>query len=114
VTGAETVYEDDLGRLETGVLLDARLGKGGAKLAVGWGGDAYDLVRLPDGNEGLVWASVWDDAAARDAFVAGLGRHLDGFPGRAKLDAAELDGRPGAVLRVGVPEEMAITVRRKQ
>lgn len=111
VEGAETLHEDGLGRLETGVLLESHLGPQGAELAVGWGGDAYDLVELPGGTRGLVWATVWDDAGARDAFVAALGMRLDGFSGKAVLHPIEVDGYPGALLRIGVPEDATVRVR---
>jgi len=37
VTGGTDVHQDDLGRLELGVLLDAHLGEGGGARAAGWG-----------------------------------------------------------------------------
>jgi hypothetical protein len=112
VPGARTVYEDDLGRLETGVLLEAHGGAGAAKLATGWGGDAYDLVELAGGAQGLAWASVWDSPEARDGFVAGLGVHLAEFPGGATLKAVDIAGLPGAVLRVGLPDSVDVRVRK--
>jgi hypothetical protein len=88
------------------------LGDGGADLAEGWGGDEYALVDLPDGSQGLAWATVWDDVAARDRFVAALTDHLDGFPLDASLEPLDVDGRPGALLRVGLPSTVTVRVRR--
>ncbi len=113
VTGARRLRVDDLGRLETGVLLDTHAGAGSARFAKGWGGDEYELVRLAGGGEGLAWASVWDDAAARDAFVAALEPHLDGLPAPATLETVEVDGSPGALLRVGIPEGVPVSIRRR-
>lgn len=111
VVGSDPVRRDDLGRLETGVLLDAHLGEGSARLAEGWGGDAYALVRLADGSEGLAWASVWDDAGARDRFVDALGARLDGWARPATLEPLDVDGHAGALLRVGVPAGTEVRVR---
>jgi hypothetical protein len=110
VPGAEAVHRDNLGRLETGVLLDTRVGEGSAHFADRWGGDAYALVRLPGGGEGLAWASVWDDVAARDAFVGALAGHLGGLPAAATLETLDVDGHAGALLRVGLPERVAVRV----
>ncbi|MGD8319928.1 MAG: hypothetical protein PVJ02_05725 [Gemmatimonadota bacterium] len=112
VDAGRVARSDNLGRLETGVLLDTRLGDGGADLAEGWGGDEYALVDLPDGSQGLAWATVWDDVAARDRFVAALTDHLDGFPLDASLEPLDVDGRPGALLRVGLPSTVTVRVRR--
>jgi len=111
VVGAEPVRRDDLGRLETGVWLDARLGEGNAHLADGWGGDAYALVSLPGGGQGLAWASVWDEAGVRDAFLNALVGHLDGLPAPATLEPLEVEGHPGALLRVGLPDRADVRVR---
>jgi hypothetical protein len=50
---------------------------------------------------GLAWATVWDDAVARDAFVAALRSALPRFPAPAALESREVAGRPVALLRVG-------------
>lgn len=112
VEGARALHSDNLGRLETGVLLDARVGNGGAALAEGWGGDRYVLVELPDGGTGLAWASVWDDRERRDRFVDALSNHLDGFPQAATLAAMDVDDLPGALLRVGLPPSVSVRVGR--
>lgn len=112
VDGGTVTRTDNLGRLETGVLLDARVGDGGADLAKGWGGDQYVLVDLPGGGQGLAWASVWDDAGARDRFVAALSKHLDGFPLAAALEDLKVGDAPGALLRVGLPADVTVRVRR--
>ncbi len=113
VAGAQALHQDDLGRLETGVLLDTHLGAGSARLATGWGGDEYELVRLAGGGEGLAWASVWDDAGSRDGFVAALKPHLGRFSAPATLESVEVDGLPGALLRVGIPESTSVAIRRR-
>lgn len=110
VAGGERVREDDLGRLETGVLLETLVGEGSAHLADGWGGDEYELVRFPGGTEGLAWVAVWDDADARDGFVAALKPHLDGLPLPSTLEALDVDGLPGTILRVGIPPGTSVSV----
>ncbi len=99
--GVSVVRSNVLGRLEVGVLLDAHLGKGGDALSKGWGGDRYALVATAGGGRALVWYSVWDSVAARDRFVHALADHLSGFGAPTTLRPTTVDGRPGAVLRVG-------------
>jgi len=110
--GARVVHEDVLGELEVGILLDARAGEGtGKEGAVGWDGDRYVLFRTAEGARALAWFSVWDDAAARDRFVSLLISGLDGFPLPATLRPMTLDGRPGAVLRLGAADGAVAHVR---
>jgi hypothetical protein len=111
VVGGEVVRRDDLGRLETGVLLDTHAGAGSARFARGWGGDRYVLVRLADGASGLAWVSVWDAAAARDAFVGALAGRLQALPRAATLTPLDVGGRAGALLRVGLPAGADVRVR---
>lgn len=110
VRGGTSAHEDNLGRLETGILLEARLSDGAAALAEGWGGDRYALIDLPAGGRGLAWAIVWDDGASRDRFVSALGASPTGFPGGATLEALDVSGRPGALLRVGLPDSVGVVV----
>ena len=48
-------------------------------------------VRVEDdaGERGLVWVSVWDDAGARDRFVAALELALDSMGGPASLESVD-------------------------
>lgn len=101
--GGASAHEDDLGRLELGVFLEAHLGDGAASLSRGWGGDRYVLVDLPGGGQGLALVVAWDDEGARDAFVEALSGALGGFAPSATLEATELTGHPSAILRVGLP-----------
>jgi len=110
VQGGRSVHEDNLGRLETGLLTEARFGDGGDALAQGWGGDLYALIDLAEGGRGLAWATVWDDVAARDRFLDALGPRPDGFPASATAEAIEVGGRPGVLLRVGLPTSVRVEV----
>ena len=101
VQGGHVVHEDVLGRLELGVLLDEHLGEGSSGLADGWDGDRYVLVELPNGARGLIWYAVWESAAARDRFAAGMERALGSLGGRAALERLDAAGRPATLLRVG-------------
>jgi hypothetical protein len=111
VDGGRPVHQDDLGRLELGVFLDTHLEEGRRGLTAGWGGDRYVLVEVPDGDRGLAWVVAWDDAPARDAFVAALGKNLGRLPATATLEATEVDGRAAAILRVGLPATVRVRAR---
>ena len=87
--GWSVVYSNTLGQLETAILLGERTGGERRPGASGWDGDRYALLAGPDGEEALVWYSVWDDRAAADR-VAGA---LEG-PGDWRIERFERDGRP--------------------
>ncbi len=76
-----------------------------------WGGDRWVLVRDAQGGWGLVWASVWDSAEARDALLRHLGPEPAGFGGPARLEPLSVDGRPGALLLVGPGRAAVVHVR---
>ena len=109
--GVQIDYQNTLGQMELQVLLEELLGEGHKGMAQGWDGDRFALVVGPEGvEEGLVWASVWDSETERDAFVSGLQRGLGGLPAPATLVAVELLGRPGALLRVGLGEDVEVAL----
>lgn len=96
--GSQVLYENDLGQLETGILL-AELGVP-EDVAAALRADRFILVAT--GNElGLLWASVWDDVAARQRFLDGLAPELHRFPFGATVGAAQIGGEPGVLLRAG-------------
>jgi len=95
------LFSNTLGELEVGLLLEEHLGPSTAELARGWDGDRYALVQGEDGVHRLIWASVWDDSAARDAFVEALAPALGGLPLPAVIRGSEILGRPAAILTVG-------------
>ena len=64
--GTDVVYENTIGELELGILLQERLGN--REAASGWDGDRYRVVKQGD-RELLLWQSVWDDALAADRFA---------------------------------------------
>jgi hypothetical protein len=100
-------FEDGLGEFETRILLEELAGEGGGEAARGWDGDRYVLVG-EGADAALAWATVWDDEAARDRFVAALEPHLDRLPLGATLTPVSVDGRPGALLRVGEVGEVRV------
>jgi hypothetical protein len=110
---AEVVYEYTLGQMEVQVLLDELLGGGHRALARGWDGDRFALLTMEGGEEGLIWATVWDSVEQRDAFVTGLDAGIGGLPLTATLATAEFFDRPGAILRVGVGDEVPFTVSER-
>ena len=97
--GATVIYTNSLGLAELGILLEEVAGD--ARPIHGWEGDRFALVEDEGGSRGLVWWSVWEDEAARDAFAA-RGRAVADALGDATLEPDVLDGRPAAVLTVGV------------
>lgn len=105
----EVSYENTMGQMEVRILLDALLGEGHRDLSRGWDGDRFILL---EGDEGprLVWASVWDSELQRDAFVSGLQEGLGRLPLPSTLRGEEVLGRPGAVLRVGLGQEVQIRI----
>lgn len=98
--GGKSRYSNTLGQMETRVLLADVAGGDPTNAAEGWDGDRFTLVD-GDGGPALAWVTVWDDTAARDRFVATLGPALGNFPLPATLETTVIEGRPGAILRVG-------------
>ncbi len=113
VQGYESVYGNTFGQGEFRVLLREHLGPEADTLANGWDGDRYALLRGSDGTDGLVWVSVWDSPEERDRFVGGFRTAVEGFPSPATLAPSEVLGRPGAILRISVPESVVIQVLEK-
>jgi hypothetical protein len=109
--GARVIHEDDLGRLEAEVFMDAHGLHRSADFWKGWGGDQYALLEMPGGGRSLVWVTVWDTAAGRTAFVDALSPALAGFPESARLTPMTVDGRPAAELLVGVPQDVAVSAK---
>jgi hypothetical protein len=106
----EVAYLNTLGQMEVGILLEELLGEGNRELAQGWDGDRVALLEAAEGGDGLLWASVWDTQEQRDAFVGALQGALSGLPLPATLEATDFLGRPGALLRVGLGEGVAVQV----
>jgi hypothetical protein len=104
--GWSRLYEDTLGELELGILLET---VGASRSAArGWGADRYVLLADGDGQHSLAWFGVWDTEAQRDEFVRALGPRLSAFPKQASLTAMEIEGLPATRLLVGdVPEVAA-------
>jgi hypothetical protein len=104
--GWTRLYEDTLGELELGILLET---VGASRThAFGWGGDRWVLLDDADGNRSLAWFGVWDTSAQRDKFVRALEPLLAAFPQPASLTVLEIGGLPGTRLLVGdVPDVTA-------
>ncbi len=97
--GWSVVYANNLGQLETSILLVQHLGEDAAGGARGWDGDRYALLQGPDSAQALVWYSVWDDDASADAFAdtfrgLGIARSVERF---------QRDGRP--MIRVVITDD---------
>jgi len=104
--GWSILYEDTLGELELGILLETA---GASRTSArGWGGDRYVLLDDGDGNHSLAWFGVWDTEAQRDKFVLALEPRLAAFAQPASLTVLEIDGLPGTRLLIGdVPDVTA-------
>jgi hypothetical protein len=109
--GFEAVYGNVFGQAEFEIFLEEHLGPDGRSLAQGWDGDRYALLRGPDGEDGLVWVSVWDSEGERNRFVDGFQPALTQLREPATLEAMEIVGRPGAILRVALPGDVPVEVR---
>ena len=113
--GWRLVYSNTLGQLEVSVLMVEHLGQGASDAARGWDGDRYALLRGPDGQQALVWYSVWDDDDAADGFAA---RFRELALARS-VERLTVDGRPvvravitnGDVSPAAVPPVEALTER---
>jgi hypothetical protein len=101
------VWDDNLGELETGVLLTTLSGRdsAGNAGASGWGGDRYVIVRT-GADTALVWWSVWDTPAAAGRFHALLSRYWGAVHRsvrrRFSVDSGAVSGHP-AVRLVDAP-----------
>lgn len=96
--GATVTYTNSLGLAEIGILFEDVAGDG--RPIRGWEGDQFALVEGDNGSRGLVWWSVWEDEAARDAFLS-RGQAVAAALTDATLEPDVLDGRPAAVLTAG-------------
>lgn len=110
VEGGRIIHEDDLGRLELEVFLDAHARGRARHLAQGWGGDRYALVEMAGGERGLVLAVVWDDEASREAFLSALTPDPGSFLSPASLERLEAGSRPAVLLKVGIPAHVRVVV----
>jgi hypothetical protein len=91
----KVIHEDNLGELETSILLQEHLGTGAESAARGWAGDQYRLVTGPGGQSALIWYSVWDDAASADRFATAYQQVLQRrTQRRGRVERLEIDGRP--------------------
>lgn len=118
VSPGEVVFDDVLGRLELGVLMEdvladgARGGgspgsagpAGSGGLAEAWDGDRFVLVEDAEGRRGLVWAVVWESRQALDRFVRAVEGSVDAFGGPVAVEARAVDDRAVSVLRIGPSE----------
>ena len=97
--GWSRLYEDTLGELEIGILLET---VGASRTsALGWGGDRYVLLGDGDGHRSLAWFGVWDTEAQRDRFVREMEPRLSAFPKGTSLTALEIGDFPATRLLVG-------------
>ena len=100
VPDVHVLYGDELGQLESGLLLEELSGRRDPDAAAGWGGDRYALLETPSGDA-LAWVAVWDTPADRDRFERALAPHLPRLPAAARLERVEVGGAPGLILRIG-------------
>ena len=107
--GWRRLYEDTLGELELGILLET---VGASRtVALGWGGDRYVLLGDGDGNRSLAWFGVWDTTPQRDRFMRELEPRLSAFPKQTSLMALEIGGFPATSLFVGDVPDVTASVR---
>jgi hypothetical protein len=88
-TGWHLVEAETLGEFQTGLYLENYLDKGTAGLArEGWDGDQY-AVYASDGDEVLVFVTVWDSPQDRDEFVTAYGLYAEGKYGMPATRSAD-------------------------
>ncbi len=76
-TGWRLVEAETLGEFQTGLYLEQQMDKDTASLArAGWDGDQY-AVYARDGDEVLVFATVWDSPQDREEFVTAYGLYAE-------------------------------------
>jgi hypothetical protein len=89
----DVVYENTLGELEVGIMLQEHVGTKTA--ASGWDGDRFQLLS----NGTLTWVSVWDDKSSADRFAAAYRQVADRRKTRSiKVDRVVVSGREGVVI----------------
>jgi hypothetical protein len=129
VSGARSVYENNLGEFETRLFLFHHLQEQNSAIrgAAGWDGDRFVLFETT-GGDGIAWVTVWDSQIDAGEFydlldTSILKRYRDAKPKSAtteqrvydvggrtvQLTAAEVNGRP-VVLYVDVPTGAPTTV----
>lgn len=104
-SSSAVLLEDGLGELEIRILQAVATGASelGDAVAIGWGGDRYQVVETPEGPA-VVWYAVWDTPQAAERFARSTGRWLArrARPGYASsFDTLEVDGRPATRWRFG-------------
>lgn len=110
--GSPPVFQDNLGRLELGILLEERGGgEGTADLAAGWAGDQYALYGAA-GSWSLRWVVLWDDETGRNAFLRWA--KAGGAPPGAEAGPLDVEGWPGAEVVVGRPPPGRVRIRATQ
>jgi hypothetical protein len=99
--GARVVGRGDLGEFDTEQFLRNANGRGRSEeAAAGWGGSAFELWRLPGGEEALVMAWAWDTPRDAAEFAAAARRTV----GRLGRAGAVSYGSEGVVAVVLAPE----------
>jgi hypothetical protein len=98
-TGLDVVYSDDLGELETRILMTVLSGSEsiGRAAALGWGGDRYAVYRSGGDGHALVWWTAWDNARGAERFQTLLERYWPKRNGarRSAIEVMPIVGRPG-------------------
>ena len=58
-------------------------------------------METASGDKGLIWVLAWDDAGARNRFVAALQPALGRMPGAPSMEVTDVAGSPGVLFRTG-------------
>jgi hypothetical protein len=103
------VYENDMGRLETGIFLDVHAGDGSRDAAAGWAGDRFLLLSAPGAGDLLYWVTLWESDAAGDLFARAARRGAPALaPRRMTVETVTLDGVPAVVVTIHSPDAGAV------
>jgi hypothetical protein len=109
VAGSRVIRQDGLGRLEVGIFMEEHGAASSA--AEGWEGDRYVLVELPGGGRALGWYALWEDTAARSAFMTAMQTVLPRLGSEAFLDSMDVGGHPATLLQIGRIEGVTARIR---
>jgi hypothetical protein len=112
VSGTAVLYENTLGRLETGIFLGHHLGEQARASAAGWRGDRYVVIR-ENGADGLRWVSLWQSNESARRFADAMRSMAAQRPHRSTTVALlQLNGH-AAVDVVDVPVNATPLLRQR-
>jgi hypothetical protein len=107
-TGWSALYENSMGRLETGIFLAVHAGEGARGATEGWMGDRYVLMARDGAPDVLHWVSVWETQAAASRFAAAARGAASSLAGRhVAVTSRSVEGMPAVGITITAGAEAA-------